>query len=105
MPFWLPRWHSGKESPCNAGDASLIPGSGRSPEEGIGYPIQYSWASLVTQMEKKPLAMWKTWVRSLSWEEPLEEDLATHCSILAWRIPIDRGAWRVTVHEVSKSQT
>ena len=71
-----------KESTCNAGDPSLIPGSGRSPEEGIGYPIQYSWASLVTQMEKKPLAMWKTWVRSLSWEEPLEEDLATHCSIL-----------------------
>ena len=42
MPFWLPRWHSGKESPCNAGDASLIPGSGRSPEEGNGNRLQYS---------------------------------------------------------------
>ena len=56
---------AGKESARNAGDSSLIPGSGRSPGEGIGYPLQYS----------------------------------------AWRIPKDRGAWRATVHGVSKSQT
>ena len=54
----------GKESTVNAGDPSSIPGLGRSPEEGLGYPLQYSWASLV----------------------------ATHSSILAWRIPMDRGA-------------
>ena len=55
--------------------------------EGIGYPLQYSWASLVAQTVKNLPAMWETWVRSLGWEEPLEEDMATHSSILAWRIP------------------
>ena len=50
------------------------------------------WASLVAQTVKNPFAMWETWVRSLGWEDPLEEGLATHSSILAWRIPIDRGA-------------
>ena len=45
------------------------------------------------------------WVRSLCWEDPLEEDMATHSSILAWRIPMDRGAWQVTVHTVTKIQT
>ena len=50
----------GKESTCNAGDPSLIPGSGRSPGEGIGYPFQYSWASLVTQMVKNPPEMQQT---------------------------------------------
>ena len=54
----------GKESACNAGDPSLTPGSGRSPGEGIGYPLQYSWASLVAQTVKNLLAMWETWVRS-----------------------------------------
>jgi len=44
------------------------------------------------------------WVRSLSWENPLEEGMATHSGILAWRIPMDRGAWRATVHGVSKSR-
>ena len=52
----------GKEFPCNAGDPSLIPGSERFPGEGIGYPMQYSWASLVAQMGKNPLAMWETWI-------------------------------------------
>ena len=51
----------GKESTCNAGDPGLIPGSGRSPKEGIGYPLQYSWASLVTQMVKNLLAIQETW--------------------------------------------
>ena len=49
----------GKESACNAGDPGLIPGSGRSPGEGIGYPLQYSWASLVAQLVKNPPAMWR----------------------------------------------
>ena len=77
----------GKESTCNAGDPGLIPGSGRSSEAGIGYPLQYSWASLVARLVKNPLAMWETWVRSLGWEDALEEGKATYCSILAWRIP------------------
>ena len=61
----------GKESACDAGDPGSIPGSGRSSGEGIGYPLQYSWASLVTQLVKNPPAMLETWVRSLVWEEPL----------------------------------
>ena len=83
----------------------MIPGSGRSPGEGIGYPLQYSWASLMAQMVKNPPAMQETRVRSLGWEDPLEERMATHSSILPWRIPMDRGAWRATVHGVAKSQT
>ena len=63
------------------------------------------WASLVAQMVKNLPAMWKTWVRSLGWEDPLEEVMAIHFSILAWRIPMDRGAWQATVHGVAKSQT
>ena len=63
------------------------------------------WASLVAQMVKNPPAMWETWVRSLGWEEPLEEFMATHSSILAWRIPIDRGVWWATAHGVAKSWT
>ena len=76
----------GKESACNAGDPGLIPGSGRSTGEGIGYPLQYSWASLVAQLVKNPPAMQETWVRSLGWEDTLEKRKATHSSILAWRI-------------------
>ena len=81
---------AGKESACNAGDLSSIPGLGRSLGEQIGYPLQYSWVSLVAQMNAP--AMLETWVRSLGWEHPLEEGMATHSSILAWRIPMDRGA-------------
>ena len=77
----------GKESTCNAGDSSLIPGLGTSDGEGIGYPLQYSWVSLVTQLVKNPFAMWETWVQSLGWEDPLEKGKAIHSSILAWRIP------------------
>ena len=55
----------GKESACNAGDLGLIPGLGRSSGEGIGYSLQYSWASLVAQLVKNPPAMWETWLRSL----------------------------------------
>ena len=63
----------------------MIPGSGRFPGEGIGF--QYSWASLVVQTLKNPPAMWETWVRSLGWEDPLEKGMATHSSILDWKIP------------------
>ena len=59
---------------------------GRSAGEGIGYPHQYSWASLVAQLVKNLPAMRETWVRSLSLEDPLEKGKATHSSILAWRI-------------------
>ena len=77
----------GKESACSAGDLGSIPGSGRSSGEGIGYSLQYSWASLVAQLVKNLPAMRETWVRSLVWEDPLEKGKATHSSILAWRIP------------------
>ena len=77
----------GKETTYNAGDPGLIPGSGRSPGEGIGHPLQYSWASLVAQLIKNPTTMWETWVPSLGWEDPLEKGKATHSIILAWRIP------------------
>ena len=88
-PIFLgfPGGSAGKESACNAGDPGSIPGSGRSTGEGIGYPLQYSWASLVTQLVKNPPAMWETWVGSLGWEDPLEEGMAIHSSILAWRFP------------------
>ena len=65
----------------------MIPGSGSSPGKGIGYPLQYSWASLVAQTGKNPSAMQETWLQSLGWEDPLEEGMATHSSILAWKIP------------------
>ena len=65
----------------------MILGSGRSPGEGIGYPLQYSWASLVAQLVKTLPIILKTWVRSLSWKDPLEKGKATYSSILAWRIP------------------
>ena len=77
----------GKESACNAGDPSLIPGLRRSSGEGIGYPLQYAWASLVDQLVKNPPAMRNTWVQSLGWEDLLEKGKATNSSILAWRIP------------------
>ena len=113
-----------KNPPANAGDPSSILGLGRSPGEGNGNSLQCSclessihrgaWrattsglsilgASLGAQMVKNPPAMWETWVQSLGWEDPLEEGMATHFTILAWRIPMDRGAWRATVHGAAKS--
>ena len=83
MIFIFPDSSSGKESTCIAEEASLIPGLGRSTGEGIGYPLQYSWASLVAQLVKNPPAMQETWARSLGWEDPLEKGKATHSSILA----------------------
>ena len=77
----------GKESACNAGDPGSIPGLGRSTGEGIGYPLQCSWVSLVAQTVKNPPAMLEAWVLSLGWEEPLENGKASDSSILAWTIP------------------
>ena len=77
----------GEESACNARDPGSVPGLGRSSGEGIGYPLQYSWASLVAQLVKNLPAMRETWVRFPGWEDPLEKGVATHSSILAWRIP------------------
>ena len=98
IPLHLPPWNpspflkphsssAGKETACNAGDPGSIPGSGRSPREWIDYPLQYSWASLVAQTGKNPPAMRETWLQSLGWEDPLEEGMTTHSSVLAWRIP------------------
>ena len=83
----LPDNSVGKESSCKAGGPSSILGSRRSTAEGIGYTLQYSWASLVAQLVKNMSAMQETWVQSLGWEDPLEKGKATHFSILAWRIP------------------
>ena len=69
------------------------------------YPYIFYWASLLVQKVKNLPAMWETRVGFLGWEDPLEEDMATHSSILAWRIPKDRGAWQATVPEVTKSWT
>ena len=77
----------GKESACNAGDPGSIPGLGLSTGEGIGYPLQYSRASLVAQLVKNPAAMQETWVQSLGQEDLLEKGMATHSSILALENP------------------
>ena len=85
LPWYqgFPDSSAGKESTCNAGDPSSIPGLGRYTGEGIGYPLQYSWASLVAQLVKNLPAVWETWVGSLGWEDPLKKGKATHSSILA----------------------
>ena len=79
----FPDSSAGKESACNAGESGSIPGLGRSPGEGIGYPLQYLWASLVAQLVKNLPAMWEIWVQSLGREESLEKEMATHSSTLA----------------------
>ena len=88
-------------SACSERDPGSIPGMGRSAGKGIGYPLQYSQASLLAQLVKNLPAMQETWVQSLVWEDPLEKGKATHSSILAWRMP-----WTVCiVHGASESQT
>ena len=79
----FPGGSDGKEYACNAGDLGLIPGLGRSPGDGKGYPLQYSWASLVAQMVKNLPVMQETWVQCLGQKDPLEKGIATHSSILA----------------------
>ena len=97
----FPGSFAGKESACNAGDPGPISGSGRSTGKGIGYPLQYSWASLVAQLVKNLPAMWETWVRSLGWEDPLEKGKATHSGIMGWQIP----CMDCIVHGIAKSRT
>ena len=101
----FPGSSAGKVSACNARDPSSIPGSGRSSGEGLGYPLQYSWASLVAQLVKNLSAVQRPgldpWVVKIPWRRAL----ATHPSILAWRISMDRGAWWATVHGVTKGWT
>ena len=87
------------QSAHDAEDLGSIPGLEMSPGEGIGYPLQYSWASLVAQPVKNLPAMQETWVRSLGWEDLLEEDMVTHSSILVWRSLV------AIVHGVGKSRT
>ena len=89
MPIYtiFPGNSAGKKSAYNAGDPGLIPGLGRCAGEGLDYPLQYSWASLVACLVKNPPAMRETWVQSLDWEDTLEEDMAIHSNILTWRIP------------------
>ena len=83
----------------------MIPGLGRSAGEGIGYPLQYSWASLLAQLVKNPPAMREAWVQSLGCEDPLEKGKAMHSSILAWRIPWTVYSMDCIVHGVVKSWT
>ena len=71
----FPDRSAGKKSAGNAGDPSSIPGLGRSPGEGIGSPLQYSWASLLAQRVKNLPAMQETWVQPLGWEDLLEEGM------------------------------
>ena len=71
----------------------MISGLGRSAREGIGYPLQYSWASLVAQLVKNLPTMRVTWVQSLGWKDLLEKEKVTHSSILAWRIPWTVYLW------------
>ena len=76
-----------------------------SPGEGIGYLLQYPWASLLAQMVKNPPAVWETWVQSVVWEDPLEMGMATHSSILAWGIRWREEPSRLQSHGVARSQT
>ena len=69
------------------------------------YIYYFYWTYLVAQMVKNLPAVWETWVRSLGWEDPLEKEMATHSSTLAWENPMDRGAFWATVHGIIKSWT
>ena len=93
----FPDGSDGKESACNARDPSLILGSGRSAGEGIGYPLQYSWASLMAQMVKNPRAVQESWVGKIPWKR---ERLCTP-GFLAAEFH-RQGAWQVTVHMLAE---
>ena len=93
----LPSSSAGKESACNAGDLGLISGLGKSPGEGLGYPLQYSWASLVAQTVKNLPATWETWI----WSPGEGNGYPLQYSGL--ENFMDRGAWRATVDGVTES--
>ena len=95
----FPHSSAGKESACNAGDPGSIPGSGRSPGKGIGYPLQYSWASLVAQLVRNLPAIQETWVQSLGWEDPLEKGKANPLQYSGLENSMD-----CIVHGVAKSR-
>ena len=96
----FPNSSVGKEAACNAGDPGSIPGSGRSTGEGIGYPLHYSWASLVAQLIKNPPAMQETWVRSLGWDDPLGEGKGYPIQYSGLENSMD-----CKVHGIAKSRT
>ena len=101
--YWgFPGSSAGKESTCNAGDPGLISGSGRSPGEGIDYPLQYSWASLMAQMVKNLLADLDLILGS---ERSPGGGHGNPLQYPCLENPMDREAWRVKVHVVAKSQT
>ena len=105
----FPDSSAGKESTCNAGSLGSIPGSGRSTGEGIGYPLQYSWASLVVELVKNLPAMQETWVRDLGSIPGLGrspgEGKGYPLQYSCLENPMDRKAWQATVHGVTKSWT
>ena len=89
----FPCYSAGKESACNVGDPGSTPGSRRSSGEGIGYPLQHSWASLVAQLVKSSPAVRETWVRSLGWEDPLEKGTASHFNSILACIEFHDSPW------------
>ena len=99
--YGLPDSSAGKESVCNAGNPSSVSGSGRSPEEGTGYLLQYSWTSLVAQAVKNPPAMPETRVRSLVCKDPLGEGNDNSLQYSCLENPMDREAWWAIVHGVA----
>ena len=100
MVWGFPHSSVGKESTRDAGDPGSIPGLGRSVGKGLGYPLQYSWASLVAQLVKNLPAMWETWVRSLGWEDPPGEGKGYPLQYSGLENAMD-----CIVHAVAKSQT
>ena len=78
---------------------------GKSAGERIGYPLQFSWASLVAQLVQNPPAMRETWVPSLAWEDPPGEGNGNPLQHSCLENSMDRGAWQATVHGVTKSRT
>ena len=96
----FPGSSAGKESACNARDPVSIPGLGRSPGEGTGYPLQYSWVYLVAPLVENPPAVRETWVRSLDWEDPLEKEKSYPLQYSALDNSMD-----CIVHGVTKSRT
>ena len=101
----FPGGSAGKESACNAREPGSIPGSGRSPREGLGYRLQYSWASLVAQLVKSPPAMQGIWVLSLGWENPLRREQLPTRVFLPGEFHGQRSLAGYTVHGISKSWT
>ena len=96
---------AGKEFVCNAGDTGSIPGLGRFTwrRDKVFTPVFLGFPGGSDGKESSWNA--RDWIQSLGWEDPLEEGMATHTSILAWRIPMDRGVWWATVHVVTENQT